>query len=845
MRLSRLLNIVGILPLLALSADAQVLVTNPADAGPGSLREAVATATVGDTILFAGPMTINLTSPIVVGVDGIVIEGCYPDVTLNASGLFPGIELNGVTGCKVRGLVLEGFNPALGLRGGANGNTIGGLNPCDRVEVHLGGMGVALSDPGTDANVFLNVKAHQNLHNGIYLRNGASYNEFGDGSSAGAVNSHNNGMNGVVLEDLTGAAVLQNQFNGCLIGTDMTGMAGTGNTLSGVVLDGVGVTDNIFRECVISGNGMSGVTIDGGASQNRIQGCLIGVDITGVNALPNVIGVLVLAGSSNWIEARCVISGNQQDGVLIRSSASYQNNILDSLLGPDALANALGNGASGAALLDGTWENKVEGNHISSNFGDGVLLAGNAPHDNYFDANLIGTDQLGVAAMQNYGHGVRIASVANDNYFKRNTMSGNAQCGVAILGQGCDRNVFQGNFVGVDAGLTVAIANGASGFFIRGSRNIVGGATPIEMNYICANTGWGVLVQGIFGSAAAMRNEVIGNTIGMSGLGNARGGVFLDSGAIENFVGGHSPSPLVMPGNNIWWNGGAGVLVENASSASDPADGNLILTNSISNNAGAGIELAGNGNCLIPAPLITAANSAGVSGYTTVASTPCLVQVFRDSNDEGFEFLGEFLVSSAYGSFSVPASLSAGDRVTATQTADLGCTTIQKETSAFSSVMTALEFGAPTCFCAPVIAPCGNPDSAAGCANSTGLGASLKAHGSGSVSNDNLTFSAERLPAGVFTMLISSKGGASIPFGDGVLCVSPGARIWRRGVTFSELSGATVYGDGLVAGSTLLAPGALISSGDAWTFQVLYRDLAGPCGTGRNLTNSVKVGFTP
>ena len=121
----------------------------------------------------------------------------------------------------------------------------------------------------------------------------------------------------------------------------------------------------------------------------------------------------------------------------------------------------------------------------------------------------------------------------------------------------------------------------------------------------------------------------------------------------------------------------------------------------------------------------------------------------------------------------------------------------------------------------------------------------MKAHGSGSVSNDDLTFSAERLPAGVFAMLISSKGGASIPFGDGILCVSPGARIWRRAVTFSELSGATVYGDGLVADSALLPPGALISIGDAWTFQVFYRDSAGPCGTGRNLTNSVKVGFTP
>jgi hypothetical protein len=174
MRLSRLLNIVGILPLFVASANAQVMVTTPADAGAGSLREAIGTAAVGDKILFAAPMTINLTSPIVVGVDNLIIEACYPSVALNASGLFPGLEFSGVTGCEVRGLRMEGFSPALGFRNGASGNKVGGTSPCHRMELHNGGLGIALSDSGTTLNEFVNIEVRHNLYEGIYLRNGAS-----------------------------------------------------------------------------------------------------------------------------------------------------------------------------------------------------------------------------------------------------------------------------------------------------------------------------------------------------------------------------------------------------------------------------------------------------------------------------------------------------------------------------------------------------------------------------------------------------------------------------------------------------------------------------------------------
>jgi len=851
MNLRRIATFLGVLPLLAVAAFANsktvLTVTTAADSGPGSLRDMVAMAAPGDLIEFGTPMTINLATPIVVATNNLTIEACYPDVVLNAGGLFPGLEFQGVTACKVLGLRMEGFDPALHFIAGANGNKIGGPDPCDRVEVHNGGYGIVLTDVGTAYNEFYNVVSRNNLYEGIFLRSGASYNRFGDGSYAGAVFSHANGLNGVRLEAVDGVSppVEFNEFWHCLIGTDLTGFASSGNTLSGAALYGSSVRYNLFSNCILSGNTVNGVSISGSASFNLFTKCHIGTDMDGKTAIGNTIGVDIEAGFQNRLEGLNVISGNLGHGVRIRGNASYQNLVAASSVGPDAAGGSLGNGGAGIVLLDGTWENRVFENHVSSNAGNGIVLAGNAPHHNEIENNIVGADKAASTAMPNGKNGILLGSVANDNDFMRNVVSGNTQYGIAIVALGCDRNKFIGNVVGLDYALVNAISNGAGGVLVSGSNNLFGGMTPNDGNYICANTGWGVEVRGPVAGFYASYNEFLGNTIGMPGLGNSLGGVFLDSGAVDNFVGGTIPATGGIPGNNIWNNGGHGVLVQDAATA-DPADGNQILTNSITANSGSGIELAGNGNCRIPAPLITAANSAGVSGYTTVPVFPCLVQVFRDSDDEGYEYLGEAWVMTGYGAYSVPASLSSGDRVTATQTAEYGCTTLQAETSPFSTPMTAVEIGSLGCFCPSADAPCGNADPNAGCANSTGVGATLKAHGTTSVANDDMTFSAELLPLNTYAMLLGSHTQRNIPFMDGRLCVgSVGHRIWRFQIRNSRMWGAVVYGEGLVARSHVFSILGHINSGDTWYFQTYYRDTLGPCGTRGNFTNNVEITFTP
>ena len=149
--------------------------------------------------------------------------------------------------------------------------------------------------------------------------------------------------------------------------------------------------------------------------------------------LGNVNGVEISAGSLNAIEAG-VVSGNQQFGVVIRSSAAFDNKVNENRIGPDANAAALGNGRSGVALMDGAFENRVIGNHISSNGEDGVALMGNDPVDNLIESNLIGTDQSASAAMPNARNGIFLGSVASSNDFRENVVSGNADNGVAVVG---------------------------------------------------------------------------------------------------------------------------------------------------------------------------------------------------------------------------------------------------------------------------------------------------------------------------------------------------------------------------------------------------------------------------
>jgi hypothetical protein len=154
----------------------------------------------------------------------------------------------------------------------------------------------------------------------------------------------------------------------------------------------------------------------------------------------------------------------------------------------------------------------------------------------------------------------------------------------------------------------------------------------------------------------------------------------------------------------------------------------------------------------------------------------------------------------------------------------------------------------PYCNCPQGLAPCGNADAGAGCANSTGSGGLLEViAGQSSVAADDLVLSVAQLPPFQFGIMYMGDAAIELPFGDGIRCVgSMGAGTHRFGVMNGGGGGMIHYGPGIIAYacSTFPASGC-IGPGDFWHFQGWYRDPGGPCGSGFSFTNALQVEFVP
>ena len=148
------------------------------------------------------------------------------------------------------------------------------------------------------------------------------------------------------------------------------------------------------------------------------------------------------------------------------------------------------------------------------------------------------------------------------------------------------------------------------------------------------------------------------------------------------------------------------------------------------------------------------------------------------------------------------------------------------------------------CDCAAGVGPCGNDDPSAGCANSTGSGATLTPSGSTSFESDDLVLSAASMPTNKLAVWLFSHNQVHATLGDGIRCV--GSPFHRFGTFNTGATGSGVKGPGIIASSCATLPAAYcIDAASTWNFQAWYRNLTGPCGHGSNLTNGVHVVFTP
>lgn len=130
--------------------------------------------------------------------------------------------------------------------------------------------------------------------------------------------------------------------------------------------------------------------------------------------------------------------------------------------------------------------------------------------------------------------------------------------------------------------------------------------------------------------------------------------------------------------------------------------------------------------------------------------------------------------------------------------------------------------------------------------NSAGAGAMISHTGSMSVAANDLLLLSSGAPAHAFGTFFYGAQGTQVPFGDGYLCVAPGALgVFRLlPIQVADGAGSTQRHLDLSQPPAGGGPG-LIQIGSTWHFQHWYRDVQGPGGTGFNLTDGLSVTFCP
>lgn len=436
-----------------------IVVVTAADAGAGSLRDAISQANANP-----GPDTIEFRIP-GGGVQVITLAANLPSITdpVKIRGYTqPGAAQAGPGTPAALRIVLNASNVAFGLDLQADDSMIAGL-------VIRGAAGPVAGAPC--ANDGLCVAGANNVIRGNYIGVGyAGMNPLGNNGGGIEVEGDGNTIGGPAPEDRnvisanldSGIAIsgAHNLVQGNLVGTNSAGTAPLGND-TGVEITGDG---NTVAANVISGNVFDGVKVDNLGSTNVLEGNWIGTDITGL-----------------------VPIGNGGDGVDVDSGSD----------------NRVGGSTTGA------------GNVISANGGDGVRLDSNG---HLVEGNLIGLAADGTTPLGNAGRGVLvhgdahvIGGLAEES---RNVISANRGAGV-FLETNADEIQVLGNAIGLDATLTANRGNGGSGVVADGSGNIIGSTDPnAPPNVIAYNNGDGVTVQvpAGFSSTALARNAIYANT---------------------------------------------------------------------------------------------------------------------------------------------------------------------------------------------------------------------------------------------------------------------------------------------------------------------------------------------
>jgi len=519
------------------------------------------------------------------GSDGVNIEAFATNNTV----------LGNLIGTNRAGAILPNLGNGVHIQ--SNNNIIGGTTPGARNVISDSGLnGVLIESTATGIVI-------EGNYIGLDPSGERSLANFGDGvfvhlSSGNTIGGSSSGARNVISANLgSGIRVLlfeesaNDKIEGNFIGTDAAGGLAIGNLGDGVLISApdTSVTGNL-----ISGNFSNGLDLGNDATGTFVTGNLIGVDHTGKVALGNSLngvfinGATLFPASGNTIGGTTtgdanVISGNHLVGILVSGSRAFSNVIEGNRIGSDSdgelpVPNTQGgvviNTAATSNLVGGTAPGA--GNLISGNGLNGVTVSGPQTTKNLIRGNDIGTDRLGVAALQNARSGVVIDdapgnSVGGTAPGAGNLISGNLRDGIEIDNANAIGNLVEANTIGADFGRHKALPNGEDGVAIDGAPgNTIGGLSSSASNLISGNRGNGISVR------STSMEAILGNLVGTDGtgarsLGNEGDGVLLDFSS-GNAIGGTAHGA----GNVITASGQAGVEVRGETSTHNAVQGNLI-----------------------------------------------------------------------------------------------------------------------------------------------------------------------------------------------------------------------------------------------------------------------------
>ena len=318
------------------------------------------------------------------------------------------------------------------------------------------------------------------------------------------------------------------------------------------------------------------VTIDGFSDPDDPAGARIELD--GTNA-GGALG-LVVSGDGSGTTIRGLVINDFGEGIRLSVGG---NTVQGNYIGTDetglvAESNFIGMFVSGSEnQIGGTGAG--EGNVISGNDNDGVGLPGAS--NTVLEGNYIGLKADGSAALANGNQGVHIHGSSTNIHIggtsaaARNVISGNGSAGVAISSATNTGNVIRGNYIGTKPNGTEALPNNTGVRITAGSSNTIGGSAAGAGNVISGNSSWGVSVGRI---ADPGPSDVIvqGNLIGTTASGNAALGNGADGINIFD-----SPSTVVggstaAARNVISGNGGDGVELSGGGADANQVKGNYV-----------------------------------------------------------------------------------------------------------------------------------------------------------------------------------------------------------------------------------------------------------------------------